>query len=190
MKGKLESCQHSDMRIAAVLFAFAAIGAFLFFTTRPSAHTLVLENVKIDTKELEAERAGRYYNERYGFSFSAPSGARIHERKEGPDAATIRIEDEQKGMGFQVFVIAYSGKTISDERFRMDLPSGVRNQEEAILLAGVPAVAFKSTDTLLGETREVWLLREGYLYEITAPISSEAWLQEVMLTWNFEKISH
>jgi len=179
------------MRIAAASFALLSIGVFIFFlSTKSSVEQKTQEPTKIDARESQAEREGRYYNERYGFSFLPPEGARVHERKEGPDAATIRVENELEKKGFQIFVIAYDEETISDERFRMDLPSGVREQEEAIVLNGVPATAFVSEDAVLGNTREVWFIREGYLYEITAPLSSETWLQEVLVSWKFEEINH
>lgn len=177
------------MRVTAIVLAclVTAVSVF-FFITRSSFQAKMQEPPQVIAKELQAEREGRYYNERYGFSFKTPEGARIHERKEGADAATIRVENEKEEKGFQVFVLAYAKDVISEERFRMDLPSGVREQEEAILLDGVPATTFVSKDATLGTTREIWFLRQGYLYEITAPISSEVWLQEVLLTWKFEEL--
>jgi hypothetical protein len=68
----------------------------------------------------------------------------------------------------------------------MDIPSGVRLQEEQITLAGVPAMAFVSEDAVLGPTREIWFLKDGYLFEITAPVSSEVWMSSILTTWTYE----
>ncbi|OHB07094.1 MAG: hypothetical protein A2944_02445 [Candidatus Zambryskibacteria bacterium RIFCSPLOWO2_01_FULL_52_12] len=76
---------------------------------------------------------------------------------------------------------------ITDERFKRDVPSGVRlNMENSSVgLPQVPAVVFDSQDQFLGETREAWFIYGGYLYEITTLKSSEDWMSSVLGTWRF-----
>lgn len=189
MKGRSVFILRFDMRTIAIICALFIAGIFLTFqvlTLQPEKETGTQSSMQMYEKDIEQE--GRYLNERYGFSFLRPEGAAIHEHKDGPDAATIRVEDVGAGEGFQVFVIAYPGTTISNERFRMDIPSGVRQSEEVLTLDGIPATAFMSEDATLGQTREVWFLKGGYLYEITAPLSSDTWLENVLQTWKFENI--
>lgn len=126
-----------------------------------------------------------YQNALYRFALFHLPSVEIKEFDEGGGAATVTLEDLANAQGFQIFIVPYAEATISDERFRKDIPSGVRTDEEAITLDGVPAVAFRSRDHALGETREVWVIRGGYLYEITAPRALEAWLSGVLLTWKF-----
>lgn len=177
------------MRILAVLSALVAAGiVFVLFVSPQTKEAAVQDIPRITTEEIAAERDGRYYNERYGFSFALPLGTVAHERKEGPESATVRIEDVKEGRGLQVFITPYHEETISAERFALDVPSGVRTAEEHVLLFGTPAVAFISEDARLGPLREVWVLRNGYLYEISTLLGDEVWLQEVLLTWKFEGI--
>ena len=49
----------------------------------------------------------------------------------------------------------------------------------------IPAMLFQSTDALLGETREVWFLCYGYLFEVTSPLVHDDWLTEVLSTLVF-----
>ncbi len=126
-----------------------------------------------------------YRSQSYRFSLLHLPSIAIKEFDEGGGAGTITFEDLEHAQGFQIFIVPYAETTISDAQFKKDVPSAVRTDEEAITLDGVPAVAFRSRDEALGETREVWVIRGGYLYEITAPRTLEAWLSEVLLTWKF-----
>jgi hypothetical protein len=37
----------------------------------------------------------------------------------------------------------------------------------------------------LGDTREIWFIRGGFLYEVATYKDQEAWLSEIMSTWKF-----
>jgi hypothetical protein len=37
----------------------------------------------------------------------------------------------------------------------------------------------------MGASREIWFLRGGYLYEVTAPQPLDPWLLSIMQTWKF-----
>jgi hypothetical protein len=101
------------------------------------------------------------------------------------NTSTITFEDEDGERGFQVFVVPYEGEAVTAERFAMDIPSGVRLEEQQIFIDGVPASIFFSKDMLLGETREVWFVHNGFLYEVTAHKTLDAWLSQIMKTWEF-----
>ncbi|MEK7604747.1 MAG: hypothetical protein AAB442_03060 [Patescibacteria group bacterium] len=101
------------------------------------------------------------------------------------DTSTIVFEDATGDRGFQVFVVPYEGETVSEKRFKMDVPSGVMQEPIQVLIDGVTATAFWSTNTLFGETREVWFIRGGFLYEITTFKDLDPWLAEIMKSWKF-----
>lgn len=46
-------------------------------------------------------------------------------------------------------------------------------------------VPVASKDAVLGDTREVWFIRNGYLYEVTTLKPLEGWLQDIVQTWKF-----
>lgn len=136
-------------------------------------------------RQAPPEGFEEYRSERHGFSFYYEAGARVREFDEGRGAMSLTVEDEKRGHALQIYILPYGEATISEERFRSDLPSGIRTDEEMIEIYGVPAVAFKSEVSLLGPTREVWLLRDGYLYEISTPLSMEGWLQGLLPGFRF-----
>ncbi len=87
--------------------------------------------------------------------------------------------------GFQILVFPYKEDYVTEERFRMDIPSGSMENPQNILIDGVPGTIFYSTDATLGETREVWFIHNGFLYEITAPKIFDPWLSEILLDFRF-----
>lgn len=42
-----------------------------------------------------------------------------------------------------------------------------------------------STNPAMGTAREIWFLHGGLLYEVTAPLSLDGWLVQIMETWQF-----
>lgn len=130
-------------------------------------------------------REGEYKSQLYNFSLFYPEEMKIKEFNEGAGARTITFEDEETMRGFQIFVVPYAGETISEERFRQDVPSLVRESLTNLKIDKVPGMSFYSQNLSLGETWEVWFIKDGFLYEVTTLRSEQKWLEETMKTWRF-----
>jgi hypothetical protein len=87
--------------------------------------------------------------------------------------------------GFQIYVAPINGNTITEERFRMDAPSGVRKGERAARIGGAEGVAFYGFEARMGQTYEVWFIKDGLLYEVSTYKELEEWLNEILATWRF-----
>lgn len=116
-----------------------------------------------------------------------PDNLSVREFSKG-DTTTIVFEDLKKGEYFQIFVVPYNKSEISEERLTMDLPSGVIKDEIGIFINGVKGISFTSQDVKIGETREIWFINKGFLYEITAPLALDSWLSLILQNWYFMKI--
>lgn len=134
-----------------------------------------------------ASHTETYRNEKYGFQYNHPPQAVITEYDEGGGAMTLVHENHEHVRGMQIFIVPYAEATISEERFRMDVPSGVRKNVEETTLDGVRAVTFNSLDSRLGETREVWLIHNGYLFEITTFRGVGNWFTPLIQSWRFTR---
>ena len=109
----------------------------------------------------------------------------VNEFDDGGGARTITFEDAEDGLGFQVFVVPYAEAQVSEERFLKDTPSGERVELEEIMVDGATGAAFYSRHLLLGETREMWFIHNGFLFEVTAPRLLDMWLANIVQTWEF-----
>lgn len=126
-----------------------------------------------------------YRNDIYAISFFYPEGLDVKEFKESGSAMTITFEDEAGGKEFQMFVVPYLRNDITPERFQMDVPSGVREQETDIAVAGASGKQFYSKDARLGETYEIWFIHNKFLYEVTTHKELDIWIKNILATWNF-----
>lgn len=126
-----------------------------------------------------------YRNARYRFSLLYPRDLAVKEIDEGGGATTVTFENPGLAKGFQIFIVPYEGTQITEEQFLKDVPSGVREDVFDFYLNGILASTFFSTNAILGETREVWFVHQGYLYEITTLRDLSNWLAPILETWRF-----
>jgi hypothetical protein len=156
-----------------------------------SVATIVATSSDVTTTEqgqsgpVIPEGLREYQSTMYHFSLLYPQELSVAETAEGGGASTVTFQNVQEVKGFQIFIVPYAEAQISDARFKEDEPSGVREQLTNIVLDGATGAAFYSTDAALGETREVWFVRGGYLYEVTTLRPLDSWLSQIMQTWQF-----
>ena len=136
-------------------------------------------------KRVPPEGWKEYRNDKYGFSLFYPTGYDVKEYDEGGGAATITFEDVDAMTGFQIFTVLYEEKQVTEQRFKRDIPSGVRTNLTTITVDGAVGAAFDSEHAVLGETREVWFIHTLRLYEITTLKSLEEQLLPVIKSWKF-----
>jgi hypothetical protein len=126
-----------------------------------------------------------YRNEHYRFSLTYPDDLIINEYAENGGGRTITFQTKTNDRGFEIFIIPYSGQRVSEERFKLDEPSGVRKQLIAIVIDGTPATMFFGNNAIMGNTREVWFIKNGFLYEVATYKPLDAWLAAIMRSWKF-----
>lgn len=174
--------------ICLVVLTIVSVFVFLRGTPQTNMDTITMRaTTTLDTTEAREVPDGwrEYQNAAYHFSLLYPQELAVSERAEGDGAVTITFQNIEKGLGFQIFIIPYAEQQVSEERFKKDVPSGVRQGLENIQIAGATAAAFYSTDALLGETREIWFVRDGFLYEVTTLKALDSWLSDIISTWQF-----
>jgi hypothetical protein len=150
-------------------------------TPKPSSSTLPARVPPAGWKE--------YRNTTYAISFFYPEGLSMKEFKETGSAMTVTFEDVADGKEFQMFIVPYANAEITTERIKLDIPSGVKEGEENIVVDGVRGTKFFSQDKLLGNTREIWFIHNGFLYEVTTHKELDAWMTDILATWRFISVN-
>ena len=172
------------------LVAVSTIGVFFLLYKKPPTEVPGKIVIPMDVPEMVTtqqlpEGWKEYQNIAYDFSLFFPKDFEVREYPEGGGSITVTFQNIQKGEGFQIFILPYTEAQVSEERFRKDIPSAVRTDLTDINVDGATGAAFYSKDDILGDTREVWFVHKGFLYEVTALREQEAWLSEIMETWRF-----
>jgi len=181
--------------IGFVVIVIIIVAAFYFTDNTTSITTDDMFFIATTTSEVTEARQTpegwhEYRNERYHFSLLYPQELAVKEFDEGGGATTMIFQNPEEGQGFQIFIVPYIGQKISEQRFRRDAPSGVRKNPVDLQIDGVSATAFYSEHALYGETREIWLIHGGYLYELTTLKPLEGLLNEIVKTWKFIRSQH
>lgn len=177
---------------AVSVLAFFAVAIFLFSgkekeKTTDSDLPLYFPSTSVSMGAPDTIPQGtlQYKNNRYRFSLFYPQELTVQEFEEGGGASSITFEDVSGGKGFQIFIVPYAENQVSKERFEKDVPSGVRSELREGIVGGAKAAFFYSKNDSLGDTREVWFIYDGFLYEVTTFRNLDLWLFEIIKTWRF-----
>ncbi len=184
------SMRHKTLKIIAVIIAlgltveiFSAISARSNLAEDPKKVNEVTITTPFPPPKIVGENK-LYQSQLLRFSILYPKNLSVKEYGEG-NTSTITFEDATSTKSFQIFVVPYQESQISDERFKMDVPSGVMKEPIDVIIGGIRGTMFYSQNAVLGETREVWFVNNGFLYEITAYADLDSWLAEILSTWQF-----
>lgn len=191
-------------RHSLIVFASATISAliagvvlwWLYTKTLPEPYESVGDPT-FDLKTYESIESGAndraniaegydlYTNGRLNFKVQYPAFYVPNEMKETAISTSVLFTPVGGGTGAQVYVVYYPKSTIDDEQFKIDAPSGVRENVTKVTLGGVEAVYFEGMHTGLGKTREVWAIYDNYLYEIAVPYTDKVILEQMVASWQF-----
>ncbi len=130
-----------------------------------------------------------YRNDALRMSFSYPEGYTVREVG-GEEGGTILIENPgDSGRGVQIAITPYTGTdtTITAERVQEDIPDmQVEDAQPVSLGVAGEGVAFKSdNESFGGDSREVWFVVAGRLYQVSTYAVYDKVLQAIMGTWSF-----
>ena len=94
----------------------------------------------------------------------------------------IQTKDTKKSA--QIFIIPFDEPApISKTRILKDLPDMVIKNEQKGEVGGHPAIAFLGKHETLGDTYEIWFIKNKYLYQIITRASTAQFLTDIMKTW-------
>jgi len=143
-----------------------------------------MEGAVPETKSV-TEGWRSYENKAYNFALLYPQELSVREYKEQGGAMSATFENPATREGFQIYVTPYGAMEVTKERFRLDAPSGVMEEPTDVLIDGVPGTIFWSKNSIMGDTREVWFINGGFLYEVVTYKQLDEWLGTIMQTWQF-----
>lgn len=149
------------------------------------------------TTILHGSREGwlRYVDPSHPFSFEFPATLAPTTHMDETGGAMLVFEsiaNVGSTESFQIFITPFDEElpVITPERIYKDIPTMVITDPQEVILGDDPtkrALIFFSDDPLLGKTREVWIVHNMMLYQITARAETDALLADIMKTWEFLK---
>lgn len=173
----------------AVLAALAAFFVWKHETGSDLTYAIQQENAvassTVPATPALTDTTNLYQNPAFHFSLAFPNTLAAREYNEAGGAISITFQSASSSQEFEVYVTPYADAQITPERFKLDEPSGVRDDPTDILIDGARGTMFFSRNPMMGETREVWIIHGGFLYEVVTERENDAWLASIMQTWRF-----
>jgi hypothetical protein len=168
-------------------FLLLGAGAFYIYKGAGQSQSVVPPPLAKSTPITQEVGAGQrvYKNTAFHFSLQYPDTLQATEYKENGGAVTATFANADNSQSFEVYVTPYSGTQITDSRFKTDEPSGTFVQPTNVLIAGTQATMFYGNNPIMSDTREVWFIKNGFLYEVATYKELDTWLGQIMQTWQF-----
>jgi len=173
---------------AAGLLLVLSIAGFMYIRAQNSAATTevpppIATSTPVTTPLPKNMR--QYANAAYHFSISYPDTLTLTEYKEANGAITDTFMNADNSQSFEIYVTPYGGTQIDQTRFKLDEPSGRYVDPQQVVIDGAQATLFTGYNPIMGDTREVWFIHGGYLYEVATYKDLDAWLGGVMQNFKF-----
>lgn len=170
-------------------FIIVFIGGFFALRSatvgEPLGITLATTNAERLSPPVVPEGHKEYRSADYHFYVYYPGDIPPQESRDPGFAMTVEFQKEDGDPGFQIYAAPINGTTITEDRFLRDEPSGVRKDTKDVSVDGAAAVAFHGFDPRIGQTYEVWFIKDGLLYEVATYRQLEPWLDQILSTWRF-----
>ena len=129
-----------------------------------------------------------YTDSQYKFSFEYPKNFTATKFQEGEEGDTILVQEKESKKSFQIFISPFDEPgPLTAERVLQDLPDLIiNNPEQRVLKNGAVALVFFSEESSIGETREIWFVHNGYLYQISTYKELDSLVAKIISTWRFQ----
>ncbi len=196
------------MKIIKYILILVVIGGVVFYFTnffkKENADFFVegndVENVEEDVLEeiippeikKVDETSSTFIHKKYNFSFIYPSSVKTSNFREG-DGEQILFQDDVNKIWFQINITPWDeGENLSVERIKQDLPDIVVTSPQQVVLGPAQnnnspkALIFFSREDGIGETREVWFVKNGNLYQVTTYKRLDTLISQILSTLTFE----
>jgi hypothetical protein len=188
MKGILPTALLAALAILGIGSLYKGVSAAPMAALAINAHapsSSTPPSVSESTAQDAARGLRKYKNTAFHFSLLYPQNLQLQEYKELGGGLTVTFQDVAAQQEVQVFVTPYGDAQITDARFKLDEPSGIKIDSTNIVVDGAKGMEFFSSAPTMDDTREVWFIKNGYLYEVTTFKELDSWLQQILQTWQF-----
>ena len=130
----------------------------------------------------------RYTSSQFNFNMEVPEGYTITSLEDG-EGRSLLVRPDDGGEDFQITVTPFDEEgPLTPERVSQDLPDmAIRDPQQVVIASGaVTALIFKTDSDVYKESREVWFVTGGNLYQLSAPVNSDPVIGPMLESMRFE----
>jgi hypothetical protein len=124
-----------------------------------------------------SQNPGEYRNDNFQFSLSYPADMKVSETDEPGGAQTISFLSKTTNKQFEIEATPYSQVDIAASAFTPHDAYGTNDQ-------GLELRDVNVVDS--GGVQQFWFVKLGVMYEVLGMKGDEAWLIDILTTWQFD----
>jgi hypothetical protein len=176
--------------IILILFLLI-VGFVVYFFFFKIDRSIVFDTAAVKTPEVggapktQTATGSKYSHSDPVFSFEYPEGYAPSFIEEETGDSIIVSRGGDSLAGFQIFVTPFDEPNIelTPNRIQNDIPDIVMKNPETIALPnGIKALSFVSRHESLGDTFEVWFVKDGYAYQFSSTREGVEGLDKALAT--------
>ena len=130
-----------------------------------------------------------YIDKSYGFSFNYPDGYTVRSTPNADGAGnTVLIQNDSTKKGVQILITPYgdTDTNITEKKITTDIPDMKVSDPQNVTIGTGHGLAFISDNGAFdGNSREVWFVFRGNLYQISTYASYDEFIKTLLGTWKF-----
>ena len=155
-----------------IFLIIVGIGGFMFFK-------------KDAPKEFSGNILNSAQNDSASFTVRYPDGYKVFSTAPDESQELYSIENSD-GNGFQIFVTPFDeAGPITADRIWQDMPDAQINEPGEAKLDGADSFVFYGYNEDIGDTFEVWTVRDEKLYQIMGRKTDEQLIVDTLNTWKW-----
>ncbi|OHA11518.1 MAG: hypothetical protein A3H71_01280 [Candidatus Sungbacteria bacterium RIFCSPLOWO2_02_FULL_48_13b] len=188
----------SKQKLIAIIVVLAALGAGTYFLwSRGGLKSLNFQSlnpedqrqISVPASDESADMSETYTSPDYSFSFKYPKGFNATELSDD-NGDTVLVQKPEEKSGFQIYITPFDeAEPLTAARILQDMPASEVIDPKDVLMGEektINAVIFLSTNSSFGKTREVWFVRDGFLYQVTTYEGQDNFIGPILETWKFQ----
>lgn len=132
-----------------------------------------------EVKEVKTDTKAILKHEKPNFTLEYPADFVVS--KTAIDGGeTVVFKKPAPKSGFQIFISPYAEKAGLNSVIQAAFPDlPIEGMQEVVIGDNIHALIFWSSDPSIGKTRELWFVRDGYLFQVTAYPELDSLLAEI-----------
>ncbi len=180
--------------IFTALILIGIIGVIFVVVKKPSNSGVevdfgIFDGVSDSSYEVEKGESPLFSDNKNRFEFNYPKEFSISQFGNAEEGETVLAQRSGEKAGFQIFITTFDEpiEALTVERIKSEIPDLEMNNVEPVNWNGKRiGISFSGSNSSVDPTREIWIVNNGYLYQMTTYLKEQKLLKQVLETWKFK----
>ena len=187
-------------KVSAIIVALIIAGAVIYGLSKVAPETGIEgDGIGVDfglnsqlvksEYSIQEGQSKRYTDPGNRFAFSYPDEFTAGSFGDDETGETVLLQKTGEKAGFQIYITQFDepGSVLTPDRIKSEVPGLPMIDARTVDFNGqVLGLSFVSESESFGRSREIWIAKGGFLYQMSTYESEQSLLAEVLSSWSFK----